>query len=201
MKDLKGHFVLRLTRGQDLLTCWASALSARLQASWWGVEFGSGCIFHGRTRLRRSPGSAITVGNDCRFRSRVGSNAVGLNRPCMLSTLRSGATLKIGSACGFSGTVIAAAESIIIGDRVMCGGNATITDTDWHGLQPSERSRPGACAPIVIEEDVFIGLNALVLKGVTIGRGTVVAAGSVVTRSLPEMVVAAGNPAQVIRQL
>ena len=105
--------------------------------------------------------------------------------------------------CGFSGTVIAAAESIVIGDRVLCGANVTITDTDWHAINLSERSTPGtaASAPVSIEDDVWIGLGAVVLKGVTIGRGTVVAAGSVVTRSLPEMVIAGGNPARVIGQL
>ena len=70
----------------------------------------------------------------------------------MLSTLRAGASLQIGSMCGFSGTVIAAAESIVIGDRVMCGANVTITDTDWHAVNLSERYTPGtaASAPVSI---------------------------------------------------
>ena len=61
----------------------------------------------------------------------------------MVSTLRPGATLRIGSSCGFSGTVVAAAESIVIGDRVLCGANSTITDTDWHGVDPAERGAVG----------------------------------------------------------
>jgi acetyltransferase-like isoleucine patch superfamily enzyme len=56
-------------------------------------------------------------------------------------------------------------------------------------------------APVVIEDDVFIGMNCVVLKGVTIGRGSVVGAGSVVCKSLPSYIIAAGNPARVIREL
>jgi len=107
----------------------------------------------------------------------------------------------VGSGCGFSGTVIAAAEEVVIGHRVYCGANVTITDTDWHGLKPEERSLPGQSAPVRLEDDVWIGMNAIVLKGVTIGTGTVVAAGSVVTRSLAAGVVAAGNPARVVREI
>jgi len=119
----------------------------------------------------------------------------------MLSTLLPGAKLTIGSDCGFSGTVVAAAESIVIGDRVLCGANSTITDTDWHGVYPSERRAVGRSAPVSIQDDVWIGVGAVVLKGVTIGHGSVVAAGSLVTRSLPPLVVAGGNPARVLREL
>ena len=163
-----------------------------------GVTLGSGCGFFGRARLHRCPNSTIEVGDGCEFRSAWWSNLAGINRACMLSTLRPGAVLKIGSLCGFSGTVVAAANRIVIGDRVLCGVNSIITDTDWHGIDPSERDEARS-APISIEDDVWIGEGAIVLKGVTIGHGTVVAAGSVVTRSLPPMVLAGGNPAAIIR--
>jgi acetyltransferase-like isoleucine patch superfamily enzyme len=111
--------------------------------------------------------------------------------------------VSVGDRCGFSGTVIAAAESIAIGDRVMCGANVTITDTDWHPIDSGRRSagEPGRSAAVVIESDVWIGMNVTVLKGVTIGAGTVVAAGSLVTHSLPPGVVAAGQPAVPVRTI
>jgi len=173
----------------------------RLEACLWDVQLGGDCAFYGRTLLHRSAGSTITIGDSCLFRSARWSNHAGINRACMLSTLLPGAKLTIGSACGFSGTVLAAAESIVIGDRVICGANSTITDTDWHGLYPADRRAAGRSAPVSIQDDVWIGLGAVVLKGVTIGHGSVVAAGSVVTRSLPPMVVAGGNPARVVREL
>ena len=93
-------------------------------------------------------------------------------------------------------TQYVAAERIVIGDRVQVGANSTIVDTDFHPLTAAERARDflaGAHAPIIIEDDVFIGMNSLILKGlvlsrvevVTIGRGSVVGAGSVVTRNVP----------------
>jgi acetyltransferase-like isoleucine patch superfamily enzyme len=200
-RDFHGITARRVAERWEILRRRFSGLVMAGKAWYWQVPFGRPCLFYGPALLGRAEKSTITVGRRCTFRSGMKSNRVGLNRPCSLSTLRPGATLVIGDDCGFSGTVIAAAESITIGDRVMCGGNTTITDTDWHGLLPSERRQPGRTAPVVLEDDVFLGLGAVVLKGVTIGRGTFVAAGSIVTASLPPMVLAAGNPARVIRPL
>ena len=200
-RDSHGFWALRFAERWELIGSSFSGLTMRMRAWYWGVELGHHCRFYGAALLGRKENSTITVGDGCVFRSGVKSNRVGINRPCSLSTLEPGATLKIGAGCGFSGTVIAAAESVILGDRVMCGGNTTITDTDWHGLHPSERHMPGRTAPVVLEDDVFLGLGSVVLKGVTIGHGTFVAAGSVVTKCLPSMVLAAGNPARVIREL
>jgi galactoside O-acetyltransferase len=85
----------------------------------------------------------------------------------------------------------------------MAGANTTITDTDWHPVGAVERvgGKVGASAPVIIEDDVWLGLNVVVLKGVTIGAGTVVAANSVATSSVPPRVVAAGIPARVVRPI
>jgi acetyltransferase-like isoleucine patch superfamily enzyme len=120
---------------------------------------------------------------------------IGVNRPCILSTLIEGAEIEIGPNCGFSGTVVSSATRIVLGENVRCGANTLITDTDWHMDDP----RTGPNKPIVIESGVWLGANVTVLKGVTIGRDTVVAAGSIVTRSLPSGVVAAGVPAKILR--
>jgi acetyltransferase-like isoleucine patch superfamily enzyme len=76
-----------------------------------------------------------------------------------------------------------------------------VVDTDFHPLDPLERKgRPqnAKTAPVLIEDDVFIGMNCLILKGVTLGKGCVIGAGSVVTRTVPSMSIAAGNPARVV---
>lgn len=169
-------------------------------ASFWGVHLAKGCAFYGKTLFHRCTGSKIDIGSNCVFRSAQWSNKVGLNRPCMISTLYPQAEIIIGDRVGMSGTVIGAATSIRIGNDVMCGGNVTITDTDWHGIEPVNRSKPGPTAPVVIEDNVWLGLNVVVMKGVTIGRDSVIGAGSIVTRSIPPGVIAAGQPAKIIKQ-
>ena len=77
-------------------------------------------------------------------------------------------------------------------------------DTDCHPIDYSVRrnSNEGTCsAPIVIEDDVWIGAQSIVLKGVTIGARSIIGAGSVVTKSIPADCIAAGNPCKVIRTI
>lgn len=163
----------------------------------WGIALGGGCVFQGLPLLRRMPSSTIRIGSRCVFTSRSAYNYIGINHPCALSTLRDEAVLIIGDDCGFSGTVIGCEKSITLGKRVRCGANSVITDTDWHSDDP--RAFPPEA--VVIEDDVWLGLNVVVLKGVTIGKGSVIGANSLVTRSIPPGVVAAGTPARVIRRL
>ncbi len=177
--------------------------AARALAAWWGIELGPGCHFYGLPMFRRIPESSMRIGANCEFRSARWSNMVGINRPCMLSTMAEGAVLEVGEGCGFSGAVIGCAARIVLGRRVMCGANVTITDTDWHPLDWRTRAegRTGPVAAVSIGDDVWLGLNCTVLKGVTIGRRTVVGAGSIVSRDLPDGVIAAGAPAVPIRRL
>lgn len=100
-----------------------------------------------------------------------------------------------------SGTVVGAAECVVIGDDVLCGSNVTITDTDWHGIKPDERRKAGRTAPVLIKNNVWLGLNVVVLKGVTIGENSIISAGSVVNKSIPPNVIAGGMPAAPIRPL
>lgn len=174
-----------------------STFLSRLLVWIWGIRIGNGCCFRGIPLLRRMPGSILRIGSRCVFSSRSEYNLIGINHPCILSTLRDAAILVIGDDCGFSGTVIGCQKSITLGNRVRCGANTVITDTDWH----AEDSRTSPPEAVVIGDDVWLGLNVVVLKGVTIGRGSVVGANSVVSRSIPAGVVAVGTPARVIRIL
>ncbi|MDK9708687.1 MAG: hypothetical protein OEL83_16715 [Desulforhopalus sp.] len=105
--------------------------------------------------------------------------------------------LTVSSDCGFSGTVIGCFLEITIGTHVRCGANTLITDGDWHPDDP----RAGAPKPIHIGDHVWLGVNVIVMKGVSIGRNSVIGAGSIVTRDIPENVIAAGNPCRVIKGL
>lgn len=98
------------------------------------------------------------------------------------------------------------AKSIQIGRHCVFAGEVRILDNNSHSLDFERRRinaplEPSEVAPVVIEDDVWIGANCTVLKGVTIGRGAVIATGAVVTRSIPPYTVAAGNPAKVIKQI
>ncbi|HWR52622.1 MAG TPA: acyltransferase [Bryobacteraceae bacterium] len=187
----------------DVARAAAGTGMARVLAWWWGIEVGPESRFYGLPLFRRLPGTSIRIGPNCQFRSAKWSNLIGVNRPCILATLVGGAAVRIGSACGFTGTAIGCASRIVIGDRVMCGANVTITDTDWHPIDWRDRisGKTAEASPVVIGDDVWLGVNVIVLKGVEIGEKTVVGAGSIVTRSLPAGVIAAGQPAKVIREL
>ncbi|HUK99255.1 MAG TPA: acyltransferase [Nitrospirota bacterium] len=179
-----------------------STFCSRLLALWWHINLGRGCIFAGIPYFRKHPSGTITIRDACIFRSAEWSNSIGLNRRCFLE-VGPDAEIVIGSKSGFSGSIINASSSIRIGENVLSGGNCTIVDSDRHPLDISGRrtSAPGKTEPIVIGNDVFLGMNVVVLKGVTIGEGTIVAANSVVSSSLPEKVLAGGSPARVIRSI
>jgi acetyltransferase-like isoleucine patch superfamily enzyme len=109
--------------------------------------------------------------------------------------------ITIGDACLMSpGSRISASDEITLGDGVMLANGAYITDSDWHGLY-DRIDRDERVAPVHLADNVWIGDHATVLKGVTIGENSVVAAHSVVTRDVPANVVVAGNPAKVVKQL
>lgn len=97
---------------------------------------------------------------------------------------------------------IVAFSTIIIEDDVLIGVNCSIIDNDGHHLDADKRNTGiPKSAPVTIKDNAFLGSNVTVLKGVTIGKNSVIGNGSVVTRSIPDNVIAAGNPAQVIRNL
>jgi acetyltransferase-like isoleucine patch superfamily enzyme len=97
-------------------------------------------------------------------------------------------------------TSIVSYQRITIGGSTMIGHNCSIMDNN-HGTERGDlmANQQGRMEPVSIGEDCWLGVGVIVLPGVTIGKGTVVGAGAVVTRSLPENVVAAGVPARVVR--
>ena len=163
----------------------------------WGIRFGKGCTFGGMPIIRRYPGSTITIGDKCNFLSTTSYNYIGINHPFVISTHNAEAKISIGCDCGFSGTTIGCAKKITIGNRVRCGANTIISDTDWHPGDP----RTAEPVSITIEDNVWLGANATVLKGVTIGTGSVVGTGSIVTNNIPAGMVVGGVPAKIIKSL
>ena len=122
----------------------------------------------------------------------------------------------IGDYCYFTNAVLLCELEVRIGSYVVIGWNTTISDSDFHPLGPAERIADAiACSPlgrgrprppvekqaVVIEDDVWIGPNAAILKGVRIGAGAWIEAGSLVTRDVPPRARILGNPAKIIGEV
>lgn len=114
-------------------------------------------------------------------------------------SVHAGAKLKIGKRSRINGVHIAAKSSITIGKNVRIAPYTLIMDSDFHDIR--EHASEGLSAPIVIGDNVWIASRAIILKGVTIGEGSVVAAGSVVTKDVPPYTMVGGVPAKEIKKL
>lgn len=99
------------------------------------------------------------------------------------------------------GCSIGATQSVCIGRECNIGTYVIIMDNDFHRLEPERRKETPVSAPIVLEENVWLGARVIVLPGVTIGCGSVIGAGGVVTRDIPPRSLAVGVPARVIRSI
>jgi len=183
---------------------WAVYPRVRLLFAFYGIRWRSNWNFYGTPIVQKHRNSIMEFGDGLQLRSSRRSNPLGPSRPCILCTWQAGAHLKVGTDLAATGATLCAAERISIGNNVVIGTNSVVVDTDFHPLDPMERKdRPqnAKTAPVLIEDDVFIGMNCLILKGVTLGKGCVIGAGSVVARSIPPMSIAAGNPARAIRTI
>jgi acetyltransferase-like isoleucine patch superfamily enzyme len=189
---------------QNEISRWLGFPGVRLLFAFYRIPWGQGWRFYGIPVIQKHRRSQMSFGHSLQLRSIVSSNPLGPNHPVLLCTWRQGSCLQIGAHFSMSGGSICAAEKITIGDHVSVGANTCIVDTDFHPLDPVRRQAfqgEAETAPVSIEENVFIGMNCLILKGAVIGKGSVIGAGSVVTRPIPAGVIAAGNPARVLREL
>ena len=186
----------------------------RVEGDWWkepippNVVFGEGFYCESAQVFRflksKTPravvfGDHVSVYGGCSF-------SIGVNGKCT-----------VGDFTLLNGALIMAEERIEIGSHCLVSWNVGIADSDFHPLSPAQRiidahalapffkDRPPRpeirTAPVIISDNVWIGMNAVILKGVTIGENSVVAAGAVVTKSVPPNVVVAGNPAVITKQL
>ncbi|MCC8138946.1 MAG: acyltransferase [Lachnospiraceae bacterium] len=149
-------------------------------------------------------GGNIRIGKHVAVNSGMRYNPIGGDVSTILRTHQNG-SIAIGDYTGISNSCIVSYDSVTIGSHVLIGGSCKIYDTDFHSLKAEiRRDSPQEdikSKPVVIEDDVFVGAHTIILKGVTIGKGSIVGAGSVVTRSIPPGEVWGGNPAKFIREL
>ena len=181
-------------------------LWAKIKFRIYAIQYGSGLMIDGSIALAPTKGK-IVIGKDFRLNSRFKSNLVGLTSPAVLQVIPNG-FIKIGDNCGFSSPIISSRKRVEIGNNVFLGGNVRIYDHDYHPVDFKKRNEGFGtvenikAAEIVIGDDVFVGANAIILKGVSIGARSVIGAGSVVSiKNIPPDSLVAGNPAKIIKTI
>lgn len=155
--------------------------------------------------LTRTKNGELIIGNDFKCNNKIKSNSIGLIQPCIFNISAPNSRIIIGDNVGISGSTICATTSVTIGNNVLIGSGCLISDTDSHPIDWEDRlydrNVKTRKVPIVIEDNVFIGARSIILKGVTIGEGAVIGAGSVVSKDVPPYSIVCGNPARVVKTL
>jgi acetyltransferase-like isoleucine patch superfamily enzyme len=170
--------------------------------------------------VRAGPGTVIDGDLSFRRFHAKGDGALVIGEGCTCDGVQfavgAAGKVVIGDACYLQNAVLLAEIELRIGSRVLIGWNVTIADTDFHPLAPAERVADAIalsplCAgrprppierrPVVVEDDVYVGPGAAILKGVRIGAGAFVEPGAVVTRDVPPRARVAGNPARVVGEV
>jgi acetyltransferase-like isoleucine patch superfamily enzyme len=120
-----------------------------------------------------------------------------------LSTYFHEAIIEIGNNCNLNGTVIHCNQHVKIGNNCMFGPGTVICDNDSHriSVDPGERRKNSVSIPIILKDNVWVGMNCIILKGVTIGENSIVAAGSVVVNDILPNTLAGGNPAKALKSI
>ncbi|MBW4663663.1 MAG: hypothetical protein KME01_05575 [Chroococcus sp. CMT-3BRIN-NPC107] len=158
------------------------------------VSIGNHCSIAGSIIKVEGKG-AIKIGNDCHL-------ANYYNVPNSLVSRGNSGFITIGNKCYFNGTTLLSESSIDLGNLCIVS-DATIMDTDAHSVE-IDRWNPKAITktkPIYISENVWIASKSAILKGVVIGKNSVVGLGTIVRQSVPENVVVIGNPQQIVKHL
>lgn len=150
-------------------------------------------------------GGKMTIGNNFSMHNSNVGNPIGCYQRCTFF-VHTGCNITIGDNVGISQSSLISYCNITIGDNVKIGGGSCVYTTDFHSLDfqiraSSDDIKYRKCAPVVIGDNVFIGACCIILKGVTIGRNSIIGAGSVVTKSVPPNQIWAGNPAKFIRTI
>ncbi|MFW0716674.1 acyltransferase [Pedobacter sp. N23S346] len=168
------------------------------------VSFGRGLKSNGIPYLDISPSGKMSIGEDFKMNNGGRYNMIGRQQKCCF-VVSQGAALVIGQNVGMSAVAIICSDRITIGNNVKIGGNTVIYDTDFHSTDYLQRKNwdqdvaNRKSAAVLIGNDVFIGAHTTILKGVKIGSRSIIGAGSVVTKDIPQDEIWAGNPARLIK--
>jgi len=145
----------------------------------------------------------ISIGDNFKANSGIRCNPIGGDTVLRLTTSAKG-VIAIGNNVGISNSTIISYNKIIIEDNVLIGGGCKIWDTDFHSLDYKVRGTNndiGVTKPIHIKKNTFIGAGTTILKGIIIGENSIIAAGSIVTKDVPDNEIWGGNPIKQIRRI
>ena len=166
------------------------------------IKTGEGFVCYGPLFVRGT--GTIVFGNKVRINSCRETNPIGGDTRTILFA-KGNSRISIGNNVGISNTAMVALDEIQIEDDVMIGAGCKIYDHDFHSVNYEERMMPGDVGvkskPVKIKKGAFVGAHTIILKGVTIGEKSVIGAGSVVTKSVPDYEIWAGNPAKFVKSL
>jgi acetyltransferase-like isoleucine patch superfamily enzyme len=172
---------------------------------WYRKRLGNKVNIYGFPILDLAKGSQIQFGKNMMLISHSWFSEPGVAHPVVIRLMNSNAKLSIGDNVGLSGGGICVQTEVSIGKDVLFGANSFVTDTDFHPIPADIRRKRDAgnvrSKKVVIEDNVFLGMDVIILKGVTIGKNSVVRAGSVVATNIPPNQIWGGNPAVFLRDL
>lgn len=168
-----------------------------------GVKVGKNVRIRGTIDIRLPDKGEIIIGDNVLINSAAWANPIGWTDKTRFELFENG-SIYIGNNVGISNVSIASSSKVVIGNHVLLGAGVKIYGTDFHPVDPDERlsyeqSKYTKSSEIVIEDNVFVGAGTIILKGVHIGRGSTIGAGSVVTKNVPANEVWAGNPAKRVK--
>lgn len=167
------------------------------------IKYGKDLCTYGTIFVRGH--GKIQIGNHVTITSCRETNPIGGDTKTLFFLIKKNGQIVIGNRVGMSNVSIVASQLVEIEDDVLIGGGCKIYDYDFHSVRFEERIKEndlGAISkPVKIKKGAFIGAHSIILKGVTIGQYSVIGAGSVVTKNVPDNEIWAGNPARFIRKI